>query len=74
MHKKIDAKLRILKSKNVPHLLQELHLNGVHQDFLLDGEVVDYYNSATNEVLALADPNMYCFDGTTLNAVGLLKM
>lgn len=66
--------MKALKSKNVPKLLQEIQINDVHQDYLLDNEVVDYYNSATNSVIALADPSMYCFDGTTLNAFGLLKM
>lgn len=35
--------------------------------------MVDYYNTLTNTVITGADETMFCFDGTTLNAIGLLK-
>ena len=62
------------KKKNISQILKKkINIEGVEQTYDLDGTTVEYYNTLTNTVIARADERMFCFDGTTLNAIGLLK-
>lgn len=58
----------------MPDILNKINIKGVLQNYDLDGTTVNYYNTLTNTVIAMADERMYNFDGTTLNAIGLLKL